>query len=190
MWIFPANDKLCCRIPGDSCPVVSCSIVSMSFVAMITTKSFSFRGEVQMRITSGSATTYRFRFVQIVAMSGVIAIAACQDATAPEGVQKAAPELRMSQTGTDELGSLSSSLDDMTGWSLAALPDARGRTNIVGILNGLKGHLASGQIAACQQDVDGARAFLGTLTQNEQTEIGAVGATLDLIQAALNNASQ
>ena len=142
-----------------------------------------------MRVTSSLNATNRFRVVQIIALSGVIAMAACQDATAPQEVTKV-PEMRLSQQAGDELGSLSSSLDDMTGWSLAALPDARGRTNIVGILNGLKGHLASGSIAACQQDVDDARAFLGSLTQNEQTEIGAVGATLDLIQAALSNASQ
>jgi hypothetical protein len=153
-------------------------------------KKFPLPGEKQMRITSSLATTYRFRFAQIIAMSGVIAIAACQDATAPEETELAAPSLRMSQAASDELGTLSSSLDDMTGWSLAALPDANGRANIVGILNGLKGHLASGKLAACQQDVDDARAFLGTLSQNEQTEIGGVGATLDLIQSALDKASQ
>jgi hypothetical protein len=169
--------------------MASCSIVSHVYARSITTKKLQLPGEVQMRITSSLATTYRFSFAKIFALSGVIAMAACQDTTAPEEV-KTAPALRMSQTATDELGNLSASLDDMTGWSLVALPDSQGRTNIVGLLNGLKGHLASGKIAACQQDIDDARAILGGLTENERTEIGAVGATLDLIQSALNKASQ
>jgi hypothetical protein len=126
----------------------------------------------------------------VIVLSAVVALAGCEDVTAPQEEVTAAPELRLSATAADELGSLSSSLDDMTGWSLAALPNAQGKANIVGILNGLKGHLASGKIAACQQDVTDARAILGSLTENEQVEIGGVGATLDLIQAALDKASQ
>ena len=101
-----------------------------------------------------------------------------------------APELRLTQERRTSSVVWGSSLDDMTGWSLAALPNAQGKANIVGILNGLKGHLASGKIAACQQDVADARAILGSLSLNEQVEIGGVGATLDLIQAALDKASQ
>ena len=142
-----------------------------------------------MRITSSLATTYRFRFVQILAMSGVIVIAACQDTTAPEEV-KAKPELRMSQTASDELGTLSSNLDDFTGFSLAALPDGSGKANIVGVLNGLKGHLKSGSIAACQQDVDNARAWFGGLTDVQKVEVGHVSLALDVIQVALDGASK
>lgn len=143
-----------------------------------------------MRITSSSITTNRFRFVQIIAMSGVIAIAACQDATAPEEV-KAAPELRMSsQSSSDELGTLSTNLDDMTGFSLAALPDGNGKANIVGVLNGLKGHLKSGSIAACQQDVNNARAWFGGLTDVQKVEVGHVGLALDVIQNALDGVSK
>ena len=133
----------------------------------------------------------RVRGAQVIALSGMMTMAACQDVTAPEKIETAAPStLSFSQASADELANLGSNLDDMTGWSLAALPDARGKTNIVGILNGLKGHLASGRIAACQQDITDARAFLGSLSQNEQTEIGGVGVTLDLIQSALDKASQ
>jgi hypothetical protein len=143
-----------------------------------------------MRVTSGSDQRTLSRIARVIALSGVIALAACDDVTAPEEAKPAAPELRLSQTATDELGELSASLDDMTGWSLAALPDAQGTANIVGILNGLKGHLASGRIAACEQDLVDARAILSGLSENEQVELGGVGATLDLIQAALSNASQ
>ena len=143
-----------------------------------------------MRITSSSITTNRFRFLQIIAMSGVIAIAACQDATAPEEV-KSAPELRMSsQASSDELGTLSSNLDDFTGFSLAALPDGNGKANIVGVLNGLKGHLKSGSIAACQQDVNDARSWFGGLSDVQKVEVGSVGLALDVIQAALDGASK
>ena len=117
-------------------------------------------------------------------------MAACQDATSPEEV-KAAPELRMSsQSSNDELGTLSTNLDDMTGFSLAALPDGNGKANIVGVLNGLKGHLKSGSIAACQQDVNNARAWFGGLTDVQKVEVGSVGLALDVIQAALDGASK
>ena len=139
-----------------------------------------------MRITSSSTT----RLFQTFAMSGVIAIAACQDATAPEEIQKAGPELRMSQTSSDELGTLSANLDDFTGFSLAALPDGNGKANIVGVLNGLKGHLKSGSIAACQQDVNDARSWFNGLSDQQKTEQGAVGLALDVIQASLDNASK
>jgi hypothetical protein len=144
-----------------------------------------------MRNTSSSITTNRFRLMQIIAMSGVIAIAACQDATAPEEV-KAGPELRMStqSSNSDALGVLSTNLDDFTGFSLAALPDGSGKANIVGVLNGLKGHLKSGSIAACQQDVDNARAWFGGLTDVQKVEVGSVGVALDVIQSALDGASK
>jgi hypothetical protein len=143
-----------------------------------------------MRITSSSTQILRSRIARVIALSAIVVVAGCEDVTAPNEEVSTAPELRLSAAATDELGSLGSSLDDMTGWSLAALPNAQGKANIVGILNGLKGHLASGKIAACQQDVADARAILGSLSQNEQVEIGGVGATLDLIQAALDKASQ
>jgi hypothetical protein len=149
-----------------------------------------FTGDVAMRITSSSAQMFRSRFVQIIAMSGVIAVAACQDALAPEEVKPA--ELRMGQSSaaSDALATLSTDLDDMTGFSLAALPDDKGKANIVGVLHGLKGHLKSGSIAACQQDVTDARTWFGSLSDVQKVEVGHVGLALDVIQAALDNASK
>jgi len=192
MWMFTGDDKLWSpkNAGGLLRPVASWAIGPLSFGVFASNKKSWIPGGSEMKKTSSSAQTFHFRFAQVIAVSGVIAIAACQDATAPDQVEQAAPNsLRLTQNSADELGSLSSSLDDMTGWSLAALPDGTGKTNIVGLLNGLKGHLASGKIAACQQDLDDARAWFGSLDTNQQTEIGAVGVTLDRIQAALNNAS-
>jgi hypothetical protein len=145
-----------------------------------------------MMVTTRSARILSSRVAQAIALSGVIAITACQDTTAPEEVVAAAPsELRGSQSAVqDELSSLSSSLDDMTGWSLAALPDGDGKANIVGILNSLRGRLNSGKIEACQQSVTDARSWFASLTETQQIEVGAVGVSLDLIQAALDKASQ
>ena len=143
-----------------------------------------------MSITSSTTRILRSRVARVIALSAVVAVAACEDVTAPQEEVTTAPELRLAQGAADELSTLGASLDDMTGWSLAALPNAQGKANIVGILNGLKGHLASGKIAACQQAVTDARAILGSLSENEQVEVGGVGATLDLIQAALDKASQ
>lgn len=130
-------------------------------------------------------------FVITVTLSAVTALA-CEDATAPEqaaSTVEQAPRFAQSASG-DLLSSLGSNLDDMTGWSLAALPDSKGKANIVAILNGLKGHLNSGRIDACQQDVTDARAILGSLTDVQQVEVGHVGVALDLIQAALDSASK
>ena len=133
---------------------------------------------------------FRSRIAQLIALGGVITTAACTDATAPKQivVPKAAA-LSAGQSG-DELGSLSASLDDMTGWSLASLTDDQGHANIVGILNSLKGHLKSGKIAASQQDVADARAFVESLSEEKRVDIGAVAVTLDLIQSTLEKASQ
>lgn len=143
-----------------------------------------------MRVMSSSAKNFRSRIAQLIALSGVIAMAACTDVTAPDEKGMAAPELRLSQTSTDELSTLSSDLDDMTGWSLITLAQGDARTGIIGILNGLKGHLASGKIAACQDDVTQGRAWYASLTDAQQSEQGNISVTLDLIQSVLDQASQ
>src|SRR6266478_2854461 len=143
-----------------------------------------------MRVTS-DLRIFRSRIAQLIALGGAITTAACTDATAPrEILPPKAPTLSVGQSAGDELGSLSSSLDDMTGWSLAALTDDQGHANIVGILNSLKGHLKSGKIAASQQDLADGRAFLESLSEEKRVDIGAVGVTLDLIQATLDKTSQ
>jgi len=146
-----------------------------------------------MRVQSRSAKIYCSRFAQMIALSGVVAMAACQDATGPEEVTAAAevPELRASQSAAvDEMAALSKDLDDATGWSLIALTDDVKKGRIVGLLNGLKGQLASGKIAACQQSVTDARSWFAELTEQEQSEVGPIGVALDLIQSTLDKASQ
>ena len=145
-----------------------------------------------MRITVPTANqTFHLRAVRHVVLCGVFTMAACQDVTSPEQVSAVPQALSLTQqSSADELATLGANLDDITGWSLAALPNQQGQTNIVGILNGLKGHLSSGKIAACQQDITDARAILGSLTEVQQVEVGSVGVALDVIQAALDKASQ
>jgi hypothetical protein len=134
---------------------------------------------------------FRTRIAQVLALGGVITTASCKDVSAPEkSFEAPAPTLAQSVAVGDELGGLSSSLDDMTGWSLASMTEGESRVKIVGILNGLRGHLKSGKIAAIQQDVADARAFLESLSDRERIELGAVGVTLDVIQSALDKASQ
>ena len=59
-----------------------------------------------MRVQSRSAKIYCSRFAQMIALSGVVAMAACQDATGPEEVTTAAqvPELRASQSSAGPAG--------------------------------------------------------------------------------------
>jgi len=137
---------------------------------------------------------FRSRITQVIALGGVITTASCKDVSAPDKTTETRA-LALAQSASqsamvDELGGLSSSLDDMTGWSIASLPEGEGRVKIVGILNGLRGHLKSGKIAASQQDLADARGFLESLSDRERIELGAVGVTLDLIQSALDRASQ
>ena len=145
-----------------------------------------------MRIAPAFNFISRFRVAHLVVLNGVIALTACQDVTAPEPVTSAAPSsLRLDRAAaTDELKQLGSDMDTMTGWSLISLTDGQIRSNIVGILNGLKGHLASGRIDACQDDVTQGRAWFASLTESQQSEQGNIGVTLDLIQSVLDNASQ
>ena len=76
-----------------------------------------------MRVTS-DLPSFCSRIAQLIALVGAITTAACTDATAPkEIVTPKAPNLSVGQSAGDELGSLSASLDDMTGWSLASLTD-------------------------------------------------------------------
>jgi hypothetical protein len=142
-----------------------------------------------MRIAADSAQIFRTRMARVIALSAAVALVACNDITAPKS-EAAAPEVALSQGALTELAAWGSELDGMTGWSLAALPNEQGQANIVGILNGLKGHLASGKIAACQQDITDARSILAGLTDAEQVEVGAVSVTLDFIESALANPSQ
>jgi hypothetical protein len=153
-------------------------------------RKIHFSGEVSMRIASDSTQILRSRIARVIALGAVVALAACEDVTAPQSPVAAAPELKLSQSGVDELGSLGSSLDDITGWSLAALPNGQGKANVVGILSGLKAHLNGRDVASCQQDVTDARAILASLSQQQQVEVGSVGVALDVIQSALDKASQ
>ena len=143
-----------------------------------------------MRIVPDSQK-FRSRLAQVLALGGVITTASCKDVSAPQKTLET-PVLTLSQSAAagDELGSLGTSLDDMTAWSLASLPEGESRVKIVGIVNGLRGHLKSGKIQASQQDVSDARAFLASLGDREQVELSAVGVALDLIQSALDKASQ
>ena len=144
-----------------------------------------------MHFTPRSNQMLRLRVVQLIALSGVFALAACEDVTGPQTkVAMAPPEVRLSKEASDKFEELSSSMDDMTGWSLMALPDGKGRANIIALLNGLKGHLNEKKIAACKQDIADARAFLGSLTEVEQVEIGHVNLALDVVQAAIDSASK
>ena len=145
-----------------------------------------------MRIASDTKSRVGFTATRLVMLSGVIALAACENPTAPEEAAatfEQAPRLTQSASG-DLLATLGSNLDDMTGWSLTALPDGNGKANIARILSGLKGHLQSGKADACQQDVTDARVILASLSGVQQVEAGHVGLALDVIQAALDGASK
>jgi hypothetical protein len=145
-----------------------------------------------MRFTKNSTGKISSRVAQVIALSGVIAMAACQDATGPEEISTAQPSMRLtvSQESKDELATLSANLDDFTGWSLVALPDGDVKLNIIGTLNGLKGHLKAANTRLCQQDVTDARAWFASLTETQQVEVGAIGVALDVIQAGLDKAGQ
>lgn len=138
-----------------------------------------------MHEASYFSARFCLRIVPVVALCFVMM--SCEDATAPDPVVTGAPAaLRLSASSNDQLGQLASDMETMTDWTLVDFPDARGRTNVVGLLQSLKGHLTAGKIEACQEDVNTIRNFLGTLTENEQVELGGIGVTLDVIENALD----
>ena len=181
---------------GTTTPVASWCIVAVffyqkNFRAFTHSRRIESTGAPMRSTTTTANKDFYLRAARHVVLCGVFALAACQDVTAPQQVEAVGPELRMSQeSARDEIASLAANLDDFTGWSLAALPNGQGRANIVGILNGLKGHLNSGRIDVCQQDVTDARAILGSLTEVQRTDVGAIGVALDVIQATLDKAAQ
>ena len=145
----------------------------------------------RMRIASTSRSRFGLSVSRLVVLSAVLALAACEDPIAPEepALTEQGPRLTQSASG-DLLATLGTSLDDMTGWSLTALPDGNGKANVARILAGLKRHLSTGSVNACQQDVADARAVLASLSAVQQVETGHVGLALDVIKAALDGASK
>ena len=143
-----------------------------------------------MRSTRIPARSFRF-LTHLVALSCVCILAACEEITGPEVEAAAPPAPTFSQSGTvNTLASLSSSLDDMTMWSLATLQDNTQRGSLAGVLSGLKGHLKSGNAALCQEDVTKARGILAALPDVQQVELGHVGLALDVVQQSLDGGSQ
>ena len=123
----------------------------------------------------------------LAALCSIIFLTSCEEPTAPQSnVDHAPSALSLSQASSDPLAQLGSEMDEMTSWSLLNFPDSRGRPKLVGILSSLQGHLTAGRTDACRDDINDARSFLQSLTENEQVELGGIGVTLDVVEYTLN----
>ena len=134
-----------------------------------------------------SAVNFRFPAARSIVIAGVVFLAGCQDITAPEEATSTIPNSpSLAKASAAVFADLGASLEDMTGWSLAALDSPTQRQSLVGILNGLKGHLISGNVSLIQKDVTDARGYIASLPIAQQAEIGPVGLAVDLIQKTID----
>ena len=128
------------------------------------------------------------RIVKVVALSCVIGLmAACSETTAPKASTAPPPVVKPVPAA---MVSLAGSLDDMTQWFMQSFDDEATRTKFQDILSGLKGHLTSGNVTVCQQDVTAARGVLTSLSDVQQVETAPLGLALDAVQTTLDNVSQ
>ncbi len=130
--------------------------------------------------TRRTTTRSGSRIARVIALSGVVGLFACQDATAPdatESVDLAGPSLAVAQT--TPLGMIGLSLLDATGWVLSSINDAGKRAEMQATLKDLSAHLVSGQWDAARAGVTKARAIRTSLDAMDELEIGPIEVSLD-----------
>lgn len=128
------------------------------------------------------------RIATVVALSAIVLAAACSDATGPTPVTPTpVTPSPVVPAAMIEVGNL---IEEMTDWALVSVDDTNTRSNLQGILLGLKGHLLEGKVLLCQQDVTSARGVIGSLDDIQQVGLAPVGLALDIVDETLTNASK
>jgi hypothetical protein len=149
--------------------------------------------EFLMRITPGSNQKFVLRMSQLVALSGSLALFACQDATSPEDAKSttlAAPSLIISiGNNTTPLGEMGLTLVDATNWVLPSINSTEIRATMETTLQSLATHIGMGQYALAREDVTVARVLMTKLDVVDTAEAGPIGVSLDEIDAGLKKIS-
>ncbi len=120
------------------------------------------------------------RIARVIALSGVVGLFACEDATAPaesDDLGLSGPSLAVAQT--TPLGMIGLSLMDATGWVLPSINSASKRLEMEAGLKSLANNLTIGNWDAARADVTKVRALRLSLDPVDEIEIGPVEVSLD-----------
>jgi hypothetical protein len=148
---------------------------------------------VYMRIIMESNRHFLSRAASVLALSGVVALSACQDATSPEKVDSPTeigaltPAAQVVANATVE--ETASTIVDATSWVLSSIEDADARANMASKIQAIADHAAAKQYTLARQDVTAARAIMSKLDEGQLTEIGPIDVSLFEIDAALKRAN-
>ena len=150
----------------------------------------SDRTQLNLR-TPGQTTRTTRRgapIARVIALSGVVGLFACQDATSPEaksGGPAGLADPAASVAQTLPTGMIGGSIVDATTWVLSSINDLQTRSNMKAAIKSLADHLVSGQLDAARADVTNARAVLASVDAVDAAEIGPIGVSLDEADKAL-----
>ena len=121
----------------------------------------------------------------IVAMSGLLAFAACQDAVAPEKPKDPALTPMFGQNAQTPLQMLGTTLPYSTDMFVASVTDPAVKSKIRSFLTTLRNDLASNKTSAVKNDVAVARAAIAAAPVDYTADLAAVSVALDQIDLAL-----
>lgn len=147
-----------------------------------------------MGITStGSNQRFLLRIAQLTALSGSLALFACQDATSPDDAKS--PELNAPNlitsigNNTTPIGDMGATLVDATSWVLPSINNGTIRASMKSTLQSMADHIAALQYALARKDVTTARDLMTKVDAIDYLEIGPVEVSVDEIDAGLKRLS-
>jgi hypothetical protein len=126
------------------------------------------------------------RAMMVAAVSAIVLVAACSDATGPEPVKPPEPTPTTPAVPAAMIA-MAGDIDPMTEQFMPAVEDATAKSNLQGLLTGLKGHLTAGNVVLCQQDVTSARGVLSSLSDDQQVGVAPIGMALDVVDGLLTS---
>ena len=136
-----------------------------------------------MVITLDSAQRFRSRIAQVIALSGVIAVAACQDAPTAPDVIASGPALRMSTSA--DAAAIADWVVDATSWVTPSMVDPTNRGKLEGSINGLSGHLKANNTKQIKGDIAIIRSLISGGSEAEAVELGPIEVALCTIEQTL-----
>ena len=134
-----------------------------------------------MRRTAGGYHGVRWS-ARAIALSGLVWIFACAEATSPENATESDPPTAepTAPASSTQLQLIGSTLVDATDWVLVVMTDETARLKMRSAIGALAEHLVAGQNAQAKEDVSGLRAGLASLG-DLAAALGPIGVALDQI---------
>jgi hypothetical protein len=135
-----------------------------------------------------------FHVFGLLALCGVLAMSACQDATSPENavtpsdkIETLTPAAQLAANASVE--DIASTIVDATSWVYGSIEDVDARAGIAANIQAIETHVAAKQYSLARKDVTAARAIMSKFDEGQMTEIGPIDVSLSEIDGALKRAS-